>query len=131
VSRPDHRELAAIFAGGAVGALARVWIGLHLAPADVWPWATFAINLAGSAALGFIITFLAEIRMPSRYRRPLLATGFCGTFTTFSTMQVELLMMLRDDRLPLALAYASASIAGGMLTVHLGSRVARRMEPRR
>ena len=130
MSRPDPRELTAIFAGGVVGALARVWIGLHLAPADVWPWAIFTINLAGSAALGWIVTFLEEIRLPSRYRRPLLATGFCGTFTTFSTMEVELLTMLRDGRLPLALGYAAASIAGGMLAVHAGARLARRMEPR-
>ena len=50
--RFDRRELAAIFAGGAVGALARVGVG-ELFPSAVasWPWAIFAINISGAADL--------------------------------------------------------------------------------
>lgn len=123
----DRRELAAIFGGGAVGALARVWLGLHIVQADgTWPWTIFAINLSGSFALAYFATRLAE-RLPlSTYRRPLLGTGFCGAYTTFSTLQVEVVTMLEDHRYGLAVAYVAASVAGGLAAVWLASGLVRR-----
>jgi CrcB-like protein, Camphor Resistance (CrcB) len=50
-------------------------------------------------------------RLPlSAYRRPLVGTGFCGAFTTFSTMQLELVEMLDAHRYGLAVAYATSSV---------------------
>ena len=116
--RVDRRELAAIFFGGAIGALARYGLAEAL-PHDAgsWPWATFAVNVAGALALGYLTTRLQERLPPSAYRRPLLGTGLCGALTTFSTMQVELLSMLDDGRTGLAAGYATASIAAGVLAV--------------
>jgi fluoride exporter len=125
--RVDRREIAAIFAGGFVGAIARA----ALAEAwpthpGQWPWATFAVNLAGAFALGYFTTRLQE-RLPlSAYRRPLLGTGFCGAFTTFSTMQVELLRMLDAHDFGLALAYAAVSITLGFFAVALATNLVRR-----
>ena len=93
----DRRELAAIFAGGFVGAVARAELAEALPPPGAWPWATFIVNIAGAFLLGYFTTRLQE-RLPlSAYRRPLLGTGFCGALTTFSTMQLELLRMLDAD----------------------------------
>jgi CrcB protein len=95
----DGRELGAIFAGGAAGALLRVWLGTRFTGgAPGWPWLTFAINLSGSVALAYFATRLQERLPQSTYRRPLLGTGLCGAYTTFSTMQVEILKMLDHDR---------------------------------
>ena len=82
----DRRELAAILAGGAVGALVRVGLlQTGAAGAPGWPWVTFAVNILGAFVLGYFATRLQE-RLPlSAYRRPLLGTGFCGALTTFST----------------------------------------------
>lgn len=126
--RRDRRELAAIFAGGAVGVLVRLGlVRLHPAGAPGWPWVTFSVNLAGAFALGYFATRLQD-RLPlSTYRRPFLGTGFCGALTTFSTMQVELLEMLDAHRYGLAAAYASASILGGYACIHLASAVVRRV----
>jgi CrcB protein len=126
-SSPDRRELAAIFLGGAAGALLRVWLGETFAGgAGGWPWVTFAINLTGSFALGCFATRLQE-RLPlSTYRRPLLSTGFCGAYTTFATMQVELLTMLDRHRYGLAASYAAASVAAGSLAVWVASASVRR-----
>jgi CrcB protein len=124
----DWRELAAIFAGGALGALARV--GLTIAFPDApaaFPWAVFAVNVSGSFLLGYLVTRLQE-RLPlSTYRRPLAGTGFCGAYTTFSTMQVELLKMLDHHRYGLAAGYAAASILAGYLAVWAGTVLVRRV----
>ena len=124
----DRRELAAIFLGGAAGALLRVWLGLTFtSAAGSWPWATFAINASGSLTLGYLATRLQE-RLPlSTYRRPLLATGFCGAYTTFSTMQVEILRMLDHARYGLAAGYAAASILTGLLAIWLATAGVRRV----
>src|SRR5919199_2485768 len=116
--RVDRRELAAVFAGGCAGALARAGL-LEALPhgAGEWPWATFAVNIAGAFALGYFTTRLQE-RLPlSAYRRPLLGTGLCGGLTTFSTMQVELLRMLDANDLGLAVAYALVSVLAGFAAV--------------
>ena len=125
--RADGRELAAIFAGGFVGAVARALVNQALAPEPGrWPWATFVINVAGALLLGYFTTRLQE-RLPlSAYRRPFVGTGVCGGLTTFSTMQLELVGMLDADRIGLAIAYASASVVLGFLAVLVASNLVRR-----
>jgi CrcB protein len=124
--RVDRRELAAVFCGGIVGALVRYGM-LEALPhtRGEWPWATFAVNLAGAFALGYFSTRLQE-RLPlSAYRRPFLGTGFCGALTTFSTMQLELVDMLDAHRAGLAVLYAAASIGCGFLLVALATNLVR------
>jgi len=125
--RFDGREIAAIFAGGFAGALARAELAVAIThDPGRWPWATFVVNIAGAIMLGYFTTRLQE-RLPlSAYRRPLLGTGFCGALTTFSTMQIEILEMLDAGRVGLALAYAAASILAGFAAVAFASGLARR-----
>src|SRR3954451_18363048 len=123
----DRRELVAIFAGGFVGAIARAEVGEAL-PYEhgQWPWATFAVNIAGALMVGYFTTRLQE-RLPlSAYRRPLLGTGLCGGLTTFSTMQFELLTMLDDGDVALAAAYAAVSVVAGFLAVAVATNLVRR-----
>lgn len=126
--RYDIRELAAIFAGGALGAVLRIALSrLPVAGAPSWPWITLAVNLAGAFALGYLATRLQE-RLPlSTYRRPFLGTGVCGALTTFSTLQVELLKMLDAHRYGLAAGYVAVSLVGGYLAIHLASSFVRRV----
>lgn len=123
----DRRELAAIFAGGAAGALLRVWLGRHFAAGPPgWPWVTFAINVTGSFALAYLATRLQERLPQSTYRRPLLGTGFCGAYTTFSTMQVEILELVDAHRYGLALGYTGASVVAGYTAIWVATSIARR-----
>ena len=123
----DRRELAAIFAGGMVGAVLRVWVSQQFtSTAPNWPWATFIINVTGSVVLAYFATRLQE-RLPlSTYRRPFLGTGFCGAYTTFSTMQVEILKMLEHSRYGLAVGYAVASIVAGSFAIWATTALVRR-----
>lgn len=125
--RVDRQELAAIFAGGFVGAIARALLSEALAhEPSQWPWSTFIVNVVGAFLLGYFTTLLQE-RLPlSSYRRPLLGTGFCGALTTFSAMQLELLRMLDGERFGLALAYASISVVAGFVAVTLATNLVRR-----
>jgi len=126
--RYDGRELIAIFAGGAAGALVRAGLAQGLAHSPTsWPWATFIVNVAGCFLLGYFATRLQE-RLPlSAYRRPLLGTGLCGALTTFSTVQLELVRMLDHGRAGLALGYATASVVCGFLAVAAATAMVRRV----
>jgi CrcB protein len=126
--RFDRRELAAIYAGGVLGALARVGLAQGFpVPAPDWPWTTFAINVSGSFLLAYVATRLRERLPHSTYRRPLLGTGFCGAYTTFSTVQVEVLRMLDHDRYGMAIGYAAASLAAGLAAVWVATAMVRRV----
>src|SRR5436305_12145469 len=114
MARADRRELLAIFAGGAVGAVLRIALSrLPVAGAPSWPWITLAVNVGGAFALGYFTTRLQE-RLPlSTYRRPLLGTGLCGGLTTFSTMQLQRLKVLDAHCYGRAVAYAIVSLVAG------------------
>lgn len=128
MSALDIRELAAIFAGGSIGGLARAGLSEAVAThPGAWPWATFTVNVLGAALLGYFVTRLQERLPPARYRRPFLATGVCGALTTFSTLQVELIRMLEHGHDGLALGYAAASIAAGFTAVALATSLTRRV----
>jgi CrcB protein len=109
-SRFDPRRLAAIYAGGTIGALARVGLA-EAAPhgAASWPWATFAANMAGALLLGLFVALLRRHRAESA-GFALLTTGICGTLTTFATFQLELFEMVDGGHLALAAGYVAASL---------------------
>jgi len=126
--RLDRREVAAVFAGGALGTLLRAALSESFphSPTD-WPWPTFVVNVVAALLLGYFVTRLQE-RLPiSSYRRPLLGTGLCGGLSTFSTMQVELLKMIEAGAYGLALGFAAASVVAGYLAIHLATAAVRRL----
>jgi CrcB protein len=104
-----------VFAGGVAGTLARAGLVEAWPPhAGHWPWATFIVNVAGSALLGWVAA-------GERHHR-LLGAGFCGALTTFSTFQLELLHLLDADRVGLALLYGGGSVAAGLAACTLAGR---------
>src|SRR3954465_7400967 len=124
----DRRELAAVFAGGCLGALARAGLVEAFAThAGRWPGVTFTVNVAGAALLGYFATRLQERLPPTRYRRPFLGTGLCGALTTFSTVQIELLRILDHGHIRLFPGYGSASVAAGFAAVALATGLTRRV----
>lgn len=123
--------LACIAAGGAVGALARYGVSrvIHVAP-DTFPRATFVTNLSGAFVLGCFLTVVYERRWSARYARPLFAIGFLGAFTTFSTMAVETVTLVKDGHAGTGIFYLVSSVALGLVVCALGVLVGRATGPR-
>lgn len=110
-----------MFAGGAVGALARVGLATVLpGPLDGWPWATMTANLSGALLLGFLLGLLRDVPGVD-WAKPLLGTGVLGGYTTFSTLSVEALLLVDLGRPGAAVAYAASSAIAGLLAVWLGT----------
>lgn len=109
---------AAVALGGGAGACLRLGAyEIGGTGAHGWPWATFAVNMVGTFLLGYLSTRLLERLAPTTHRWPMLAGGFCGALTTFSTLQFELFDMLRGGHVALAAGYAAATVGGGMLAL--------------
>jgi CrcB protein len=127
----ETSRLLAIYAGGTIGALARVGLteALPHGP-DSWPWATFAVNMAGALLLGYFAASLRDHPQES-IAHPFLTTGICGTLTTFSTLQLELFEMVDAGHLGLAAGYVAATLAAGYAVVRLGIALERRPEAAR
>ena len=125
--RPAPVVLALIAVGGAAGALARYEVG-HLGSGrgDGFPVGTFVVNVTGAFALGLLLAALARVARP-QVVRPLLATGFLGAYTTFSTFAVELVTRVEDGHVPMAIAYAALTLVIGLAAAVLGRRVGTRI----
>ena len=103
---------------GAFGAVARYGVARAFGSTTEFPWATLAVNLAGSFVLGLLLGGVAR-----RWHENLvlaLTVGFLGAFTTFSTFSYEVTMMLRDGRTSTALVYVGVSLVGGLTAAVAG-----------
>lgn len=109
--------------GGFIGAVARyaVGAGLGAAPADRFPWATFAVNCLGCLLIGLLAGASAKASVPEPARL-FLVTGLLGGFTTFSAFGLESLTLLRRGETILALLYILGSVLVGIAAVWLGLR---------
>lgn len=118
--------IAVIALGGAAGTLGRVELG-RLIPTTTngFPWPTFAANITGAFIIGVVIVLVLDRLPPTRYVRPLIGTGFCGGLTTFSTLAVEIDLLVKAGRLALAIGYLAASLGAGMIAVFAGMALAR------
>jgi len=134
VTRHPGRKLIAIYAGGVAGALIRVGLARAFPPdPGTWPWPTFAVNLLGAFLLGYFFALFRD-RPEENLRHPFLATGICGTLTTFSTLQLELYELVDEGETGVAASYLAATLAAGYLLLRLGialeaRRPGRRREP--
>ncbi|MEI7034466.1 CrcB family protein [Streptomyces pratensis] len=81
----------------------------------VFPWGTFAVNAAGSLALGLMTG--AAVSSPVH---ALLATGLCGALTTYSTFSYETLRLAETGRGLLAAVNVAVSLLVGLGAVFLG-----------
>ncbi|NGP87659.1 fluoride efflux transporter CrcB [Fodinibius halophilus] len=107
--------------GGFAGSILRYLISyyINIYSSSQFPLGTFVVNLAGSFLIGIIIAASLNENM-SQQTRLLLATGFCGGFTTFSSFSYEFFSLLQNEHTGYAFLYAGASFALGLFFVWMG-----------
>jgi CrcB protein len=112
--------------GGGFGSVLRYLIGKWLNNAENGiPYGTFAANILGSLLIGVILGYAAKNETISQNTIVLLATGFCGGFTTFSTFAYESHVFLKSGDFTTFAFYTIASFVIGFLAVFAGMYVVR------
>ena len=117
-------SVLAICIGACVGALSRWQLGLWLNPDassdSAFPWGTLAANLIGGYLIGACVGLFQNFPQLDPTWRLLWVTGFLGALTTFSTFSAEVVGMLQQGRLLLAVGTASLHLIGSLLLTYLG-----------
>lgn len=101
----------AISIGAVLGANARFLVGGWVAErlGAIFPFGILVINVTGSLLIGIVLTLSSE-RLTPDWFRPLLAIGFLGSYTTFSTFSYETLALVQNGALALAMVNVVASV---------------------
>lgn len=117
--------VVAISLGAVLGALARWRLGLWLNQSTaVLPWGTLAANWIGAYVVGIAVVFFQSQTQLDPVWRLAVITGFLGALTTFSTFSAEVLGMLQQGRVLLAIGTTSLHLLGSLLLTWLGMRTA-------
>lgn len=115
------QPVVAISVGAAAGALLRWQLGIRLnAWFPVIPPGTLAANIIGGYIVGLAIAYFAQASDIAPEWRLLIITGFCGGLTTFSTFSAEVVTLLQEGRLALAMGAVSLHVAGSLLATLAG-----------
>src|SRR2546422_9893356 len=114
-------QIGSIGGAGALGALARYVLGRFIAEraGSQFPLGTLLINVSGAFVIGLLFA-LAKHRMITPTLQVVLATGFVGGYTTFSTMSWEGVQLARGGSMRLSLLYLAGNVASGLVAVVLG-----------
>jgi CrcB protein len=122
-------RIAFIAAGGAAGAVARYL--LNISPLQRiftnFPAPTFTINILGSFLIGFFLILFTDRIEISENLRFAIMVGFLGAFTTFSTFELEIWGLLRENNYLTAFLYLFLSVALGFFGLLAGIFVARKL----
>jgi len=115
-----------VAAGGAIGAMARFGLNEMLQRDLEFPWGTLIANLLGCLVMGFIAQLIASSAwfndagiIPDQYRL-LFAVGFCGSFTTLSSLVMEVNTLLQKNEIFYSFSYFVGTLIGGFACFYIG-----------
>lgn len=113
--------------GGAMGAVGRHLVGVAIGQwwGPSYPWATFAVNAAGSFVLGVLAGLMALVWSPSFELRAFLVVGLLGGFTTFSAFSLDVVLLMERGRLDLAALYLLSTVCVSVGGLFVGLRLVR------
>jgi CrcB protein len=111
--------------GGCLGSILRFWLGSYIGGkmGTRFPYGTFLVNMSGSFLIGLVLAFLTARSQSSPYWRYLIAIGFIGGYTTFSSFEYETLRAIQDGQFTIGLLNIVLSVVLGFLIVWTGAMV--------
>ncbi|MFQ5582308.1 MAG: fluoride efflux transporter CrcB [Mariprofundaceae bacterium] len=121
------RQVVAVAAGGAVGAVLR-WLlasSVQRMAGGSFPWGTFIVNALGSLMLGFLFVWLIERSSSGELLRLAITVGLLGAFTTFSTYSLESLRLIQSGAIGMAAANIIGQVVACLVLTWLGVHLAR------
>lgn len=115
----------AVALGGALGAMLRYSVSLFI-PISLgsFPWATFIVNIVGSALIGLCYVLLVEKGVVNIQWRPFLMVGILGALTTFSTFALDTLLLWQQEQVGQAVLYAISSLIVCIAAAGFGMQLA-------
>lgn len=114
------KQILLVFLGGGVGSVLRFLLSRNLNQISAIPLGTLLVNFSGSLIIGLVLGLGLKQEVLSANATLLLATGFCGGFTTFSAFSFENQALLKaGDYLNFGI-YSAGSIVLGIAAVLLG-----------
>lgn len=121
-------KIFAIGIGGALGAISRYL--LNISPLsnvfEKFPFPTFFINILGSFLIGFFLILLTDKFTINENLRFAIMVGFLGAFTTFSTFELEIWGLIKENLYLTALLYLFLSVLVGFIGILAGVWLAKR-----
>lgn len=130
---PAHAKpqlIIGVLVGGFLGTLSRYGLVGWLSRFEGWPYGTLAVNLLGAFVLGLLLEGLSRLGPDVGVRRLVrftLGTGFLGSFTTYSSLAVDAVLLADGGRWTAALGYAAATVIIGFGASALGIATGRRV----
>ncbi|MFL9581952.1 fluoride efflux transporter CrcB [Stenotrophomonas sp. AB1(2024)] len=120
------QQLGLVMAGGALGAALRFIVGDAMLRqfGTGFPWGTLTVNLIGAFAVGYVVVWLQTRGSAALYWRAFAIVGIIGGLTTFSSMMLEAVLLVRNGRGWVMPAYLGLSLLAGFALVWLGARLA-------
>jgi crcB protein len=120
-------EFVAVFVGGGLGSIIRFGLSQFIprGAGDIH-WATFATNMVGALLIGFLFHMALKLEPHGALKAGMMA-GLLGGLTTFSTFSLELLELLREERVMQAFLYGLLSLVLGLVACAAGWLLARQM----
>jgi fluoride exporter len=128
---PELRTPIAISLGAIPGALSRYYLSRFCLEwfGSGFPYGTFIVNLSGAFVMGFFVTLMLERAIASSDLRSLVAVGFLGAYTTFSTYALETSVLLQNGNWGRAVLYWGGSAVLGVASLEMGCLLARQFPP--
>ena len=124
------KEVLCVFIGGGVGSTFRYLVSLlfarELKNSICFFAGTFLVNLLGSFLIGLFLVWFSKQQQNSLISTSFIV-GFCGGFTTFSTLSRECLQLLRGGEYITLILYSSGTLLLGILAVFLGMQLGKRI----
>jgi CrcB protein len=128
-ARTGVRIFWGVAVGAALGGLSRFYLGSMIqqwAGAD-FPLGTLIINISGSLLLGFIMRYALQSNAITPVTRTMLATGFCGGYTTFSTFAYDTALQLQNREYGRAAVYVGTSVVVAVIGMFAGFAIANQL----